>query len=111
MAGSGATFFLKQNDLLPPLAATVVDQDGNAVDISAASGVTFRFRRQGGVSTEAAATITDAANGKVQYDWVAGDTANSGLYEGEFIVTFPGPEPQTFPSRVFILFEVVKNLT
>lgn len=47
------------------------------------------------------ATIIDAANGKVRYQWTSGDTDKAGIWKGEFIATFSDGD-LTFPNDGFI---------
>lgn len=95
---------MKQNDRLPVLQATLNGHDGNPLDLTTASGVVFRMRSRvtGVVKVNAAAAVTDAANGVVQYSWAAGDTDTPGVYDGEFRVTIGGLV-ETVPSSGFVL--------
>ena len=104
-------FFLKQGDLLPSIQAQLLDTSGVPVDLTGVLGVNFCFRRRNNTNvTTAAATIVDATNGVVQYDWVAGDTDTVGEYEAEWVVTFASGKEQTFPSEGFNEFEVTEDL-
>ena len=108
-----ADFTIKQGDLEPAISAVLKDHDGDVVNLSAASGVTFQWRPvDGGALVSAAGTIASAANGRVQYDWASGDTDTVGTYKAEFVVDWGGSPTryQTFPSSGFLYFRVEEDL-
>jgi hypothetical protein len=93
------TFFLKKGDRLPDLTATLQTVDGEPVNLGTAT-VLFRMRlasATSGYKVSAAATVLDAAEGRVSYSWQAADTDTAGIYYGEFVCTFPGGV-QTVPN-------------
>lgn len=106
-----SSFQIKVGDLEPALAVTVTDQNGVAVVLSGTATAQFRWERVDDATTEqtAAAVITDAPNGLVEYQWAVGETDTAGEYQGEFIITDAG-RAQTFPSRNFIKFTINDNL-
>ena len=96
---------LKRNDTYPPVIATLQDEQGTIP----LTGATVRFKMapapDSGLTVSPISrtcTITDAANGKVQFSWQVGDTATAGVYRGEFEVTFPNGAVETFPSNDYI---------
>lgn len=96
-----ATVNMRVGDRLPVLEVRLTDQAGTAVDLSGATSVVFslRDRRTQAVKiSRAAATIVDAATGRVRYSWTAADVDTPGSYVGEFEVTFASGT-QTFPTR------------
>lgn len=103
-------FVIKRDDLSPKLEATLKDISGAVVDLTTATGVTFRLAKPDGAKVSGAATVEDAAGGVVSYQWASGDTDIIGSYQGEFVVTFPTSLPQTFPSKNYINIEVKENL-
>ena len=81
--------------------------DPTALDLT---GCTVRFLFQGpGAQTAAAATVVDAPNGRVQYRFLAADTAVPGDYTGEWQVTDAGGNVTTYPPEGFE-FQIVPAL-
>lgn len=107
-------FVLKQGDTSPSLAITLMDAAGNPVDLTGAS-VRFHMKPIDSptVKIDATATVTDAANGKVRYDWQTGDSDTLGFFQGEFEVTFSDGTVGSFPSdssASFIIIQVSKDI-
>lgn len=94
-------FWIKKGDLRPNIEATLEDDSGNAVDLSNASSVDFHMRRFDADSTkvDSSATITDASNGKVEYEWTSGDTDTAGDFLAEFEVTWSDSDKETYPNH------------
>ena len=94
-----AQFYIKAGDTSPNLDVRLIDPNGNAVSLTG-STVTFTMKDQFGTTTinAAATTFIDAANGKVRYTWVTGNTSTTGDYTGFFKVTFSGGQIETFPN-------------
>jgi hypothetical protein len=87
---------IKQGDTFPNASA-----DLNA-DVSAAT-VRFRMMHLDGTAfLDEAATIDDATNGLVHYEWQAGNTDVPGAYRCEFVVTFAGGDIQRFPQGSYL---------
>jgi len=57
-----------------------------------------------------AATISDAVNGVVYYNWSTGDTDTIGSFEAEFEVTYVGGEIESFPNNRFIEVEITDDI-
>ena len=92
-------FTIKQNDTSPSVEARLKQADGTVVDLTNAS-VNFHMKSLDGVvKVSAAAAISDATNGVVQYDWEASDTTDVGTYYAEFQVTYPDNSVETFPNN------------
>lgn len=100
----------KRNDTGLTATTTLLGPDG-AVDLNGAT-VKFIMRRVGnGVAkVDAAATIVGAAAGEVAYDRQAADTDESGVFHGEYEVTFAGGTTQTFPSDGYIIVRIDDDL-
>jgi hypothetical protein len=106
---------VREGDLLPEIAATLTDADGNAVPLP--SGTTVRFRMYTTPASPTSsptfkvdqpAVITDAVNGRVSYAWSGTDTNTSGEYFAHWYVTFPDTRKETFPNRDSLVVEVME---
>lgn len=108
--GTTGGFTIKKGDTAPALTQTL-KQNGVAVDLTNATSVAFRWKKTDSTAVSSAtASIVDAANGIVEYDWKTGDLAAAGGYEGEFAVTWNDGDIQTFPSDSWILITVFDTL-
>lgn len=105
------TFSIKQNDTAPSLRATLLDGDGNPVNLSG-STVRFHMRLLGqtAIVVNQSATLIDAANGIAQYNWVAADTDTIGSYQAEFEVTYANGTIETFPNDGYIRVEIIDDI-
>lgn len=86
-----------QGDTRPNLLGTLTfPATGDPVDLTGAS-VAFQMRKGDDrrYTVNALATITDAANGKVRYDWGANDLSVHGEYQVQFEITFADATIQT----------------
>jgi len=54
-------------------------------------------------------TITDSTNGLIEYEWQDGDTQETGLHKGEFVVTYADGE-LTVPNDGFIPVKITEDL-
>lgn len=105
-----AAFEIKKGDRLPAIESTLTDAAGAAIDLTNATAV-FAFRlNSGGAVKTGAATVTDAAAGKVKYSWAAGDTDTVGVYAAEWRLTFTGGVEMTVPSSGFLYFTISDDL-
>jgi len=106
------SFKIKENDTTPSLRASLLNGSGDPVDLI---GTTVRFymRLMGSNSTtiDASASVISEANGIVQYDWVAGDTADVGSYQAEFEVTYSDGNIETFPNANYIGVEIIDDIS
>jgi hypothetical protein len=107
-----ADFTIKQNDTYPPILTTVSDAAG-PIDLTDAT-VEFWFRNPvTGVVRHAAATVLDQSGeskGKVQYDWVVGDTAMKGGFLFEVRVMFGGSLRMTLPIDGYFTLAVIDDI-
>lgn len=103
---SVADFTIKTHDTAPFIEQTLLDWEGNPVDIGGAD-VIFNLVTFGEVGTVVLSEIanndqvsdgSDGTRGYVSYEWQDGDTATKGAYVAEWEVTFTDGEVQTFPS-------------
>ncbi len=109
-----ADFYLKKGDTLPRLRATLRDADGEVVDLDACVvKLRMRSRPGGAVKVFAAATVIDAANGVVEYTWLAADVDTAGEYLAEWQLTFSNTVPsgvQTVPNADEISISIRETL-
>lgn len=107
-----ADFVIKRNDLRKDLERTLTI-DGSAVDLSSADSIEFHLNKQPNSSSNILnknATISDAANGVVKYEWADGDTdLEPRTYFYEFQVNWDNGDPQTFPNDGFKTLKIVEE--
>ena len=107
------SFKIRQNDRKEPLARTLQDSLGAAVDLTGAT-VKFLMRKKreatAPLKVNVAAVVVAAASGQVRYDWAAGDTDTVGTYKAEFEVTFADGRKQSFPNSGYLLVLVTQEL-
>jgi hypothetical protein len=97
-------------DLAPSVQATLQNSDGSAVTLTGCT-VMFRLSQGGQLLFSKAATIVDATNGIVEYNWQAGDTNVVGQCKADFLVTFPGGATQTFPTEEDFIITFLQPVT
>ena len=108
---SNYSFNIKQNDTSPTLSVVLADSDGTAIDLTGAS-VQFKMRavNSSTLKVNASASITNASNGAVSYTFSSSNTDTSGLFQGEFQVTFSGGAIETFPNAEYISINILDDL-
>lgn len=84
------TYSIYQGATRPKLTAQIVDASGNAVALTGATVKINVGYLAGGdrIVTLGAVTITDAANGLVEFAFSAAQTAISNAYRGQFWITW-----------------------
>jgi hypothetical protein len=104
-------FYIKQGDLLPALAGTFVDETtGAPQSLMGVTTLTFHMRNGAGeVVVSAAANVVDAAAGTFRYDWMSGDTAVAGVFEGEIEAIFTD-RPLTGPNTRNFLITIMPEI-
>lgn len=92
---------IKQGDRRPAAPATI-KRGTTVVDLSTATSVTFKMTNfyEMQKKVDAAADVTDAVNGEVEYRWADGDTDTPGKYYAEWEVLWSDGTPETFPTAV-----------
>ena len=107
------TFQLKVGDTRPELAITITDEaTGSAFNLTGATA-TFTMKPEKGGTVKvnaAAATIYDAANGKVKYTWQTADVDTAGRFIAEFEITLSGGGIVTFPQDGYIEVNIIEAL-
>jgi hypothetical protein len=105
-----ADFIIKQGDLEPELAVTLIGADGAPADITTATSVRLRFATTAGVELWVRDVgIVDAPTGRVAYLWQARDTEQPGAFYAEIVVDWVG-RPQTYPPSGYLLIIVEPRL-
>jgi hypothetical protein len=103
-----ATYY--QGDRKPYLRVDL-ERGGAVLDLTAASGVTFKMYRKGEENVtpliSAAGVIVDADTGTVEYQWAALDLDLYGRFSGVFVIDWAGedegvPDTGYIPIRVFV---------
>lgn len=102
-------FTIKRGNTSPAIRRTLSDSSG-PVTLTGAT-VTFKMADSEGVLVvESEADVTDAENGEVTYDWVSEDTAEAGVFFGEFQVVYADQTEETFPNEGYIKITITKDL-
>lgn len=103
----------KQNDRLPSLTVTATQADGTAYDLTGATGAVFHLRNSetGAVKLSSmTATVVNAAQGILRYDWGTNDLDTAGLFDAEFEVTMNTGRKITVPTQGYISVRVVDDI-
>lgn len=103
------TFFIKKGDRREAIRRTLKGSNSLAVNLTGAT-VKFFMSKDGTIKVNAAAVLVDAANGVVEYQWIATDTDTPGIYRSEFEATFGDGTKQTFPNADYIAVHVLEDL-
>ncbi len=113
-----ADFYIAQGDTGPSIVATLVDEDGDVIDLTGLVDTDVKFHMiDPSSSTEKVdnnsdtSVLTPKTDGKVQYDWQAGDTDTPGLFDGEFQVNFPGGQIITFPNYRYFTIQIREEVS
>lgn len=93
---------IKRGDLLPTLQVTLTD-NGAPLDLTPAT-IRVHAHRLGVLVFDRA--VTGTADGEVEVAWEAGDTDLSGKMHLNFLVTWPGGKPQSYPKEGRIVVRV-----
>lgn len=102
-----------QGDVLPVASDTLTYSDNTAVNLAGAT-VSFIMRS---LTAEKQQTLTgetkvvSAAKGEVSFTPSAIDTGVPGNYMANWLVTFSGGKPMTFPTTGYLWVQIQENLT
>jgi hypothetical protein len=109
LEGKMSDWSIKEGCTRPAL-DRVLKHNGRPLDLSEASGVTFRWKLKGGAVREKAAEIVDGSQGRVRVRFDAEDTSPPGTYACEFLVVFDDDSEQVGPSSGWFEIDVEKRL-
>jgi len=94
-----------QGDTAPDITAVIHEEDDptQVIDLTDCT-VRYQMRRSDDkrYQVNAAATVLDAANGRVSYSWGANDLAVPGTYVVQWEVTYQGGRVQTTSPEVTV---------
>lgn len=85
---------LKKGDTVPIRELELQEENTNGdkvpIDLTGSSIEFFVFdeNNEEMIIDGSSVSITDAANGLIQYEWKDSDTKKTGTYKGEFVVTY-----------------------
>ena len=103
-------FEIKRNDRRPYWRTTLTE-NGNAVNVTTATAVTFTMRTGTTIKiNKEAMVLVDAAEGIVEYRWSAGSTDTAGSYNAEVEVDWGAGITQTFPSKGYNVITIYEDL-
>jgi hypothetical protein len=105
MAEDDDILIISKNDRKPSLVHTLKAGDAT-LDLNAVTNVFFRLTNMatGVVAlSDETATISDATNGEVTYDWTTGDTSVPGLYAADWKLVYDTGEPYHIKYPFWIL--------
>ena len=97
------THYLKANDTLPSLTATLQDSAGTALNLSTVSGITFTMKNLADntlkINSATASIQSPASKGQVSYTFTSSDTDTAGTYLAEFELTYDNGSIFTVPTQ------------
>lgn len=109
-------FFIKRNDTLPTLEATLVDRAclGERVpfNLTGVTACTFSMANDAGDMKimAKAAQIISYTGGTIGYNWSPEDTNESGMFYGEFQLFFSDGNRMSVPPIGAIAIEIGKDI-
>lgn len=108
----GVDFNLKKGDTSPAIDHKITKGDTEEpVDLRNASTVSFQMATLNGETiVDSVASIKDAENGDVQYEWADGDTDSSGFYLAEWEVEFDDGKTLSAPNRGDIIVYIRNSI-
>lgn len=99
---------IKRGDTKPNLVIDIDNDQGNPVDLTAATAVHVVCR--GAAEFTNTAPSVDRPNGQVTHLWQTSQTDTAGRILAEVVVTWPDGATQTFPANSFVAVDVVESL-
>lgn len=83
-------FSMRQNDRLPVIRFHLVQADDQPFDLTPFVSAAFKLAPEGSTTLKVDGVVTlltPLADGRLEYQWQAGDTDTEGLFIGELILT------------------------
>lgn len=109
-----ADITMKQNDTRPALYRSLgqtVNDVASYIPLTAASRVTMYFRNAAKTYVMVAScVIASAAGGVARHDWVAAESATTGIYEAEFEILWNDATIETVPNDGYFSIEFVDDI-
>lgn len=112
----GNPFIIKRNDTLPALEVTIVDRgrlgEKQGYNLSGVTEITFTMVSNCGdykIFAQSAETVC-FSGGSIRYNWVEGDTNESGRFLGEFQLIFSDGKRLSVPQNGQIEIEIGKDV-
>lgn len=108
-------FHIKQHDTRPIMRATLTFPEDPEKTLSKATKVQLVMRSKGATDPAAPkvksdASIADAPNNIVEYEWEAADTDTSGEFNAEFEVTWEDGGVESVPRSDYFIVHVHDDL-
>jgi len=106
-----STFYIKEDDTVPILQATLKNPDGSNVDLNG-SEVDIRVTEARGGSNivNDSVLVYNPSDGAIRYDFSNTDTSNCGRYRVEFEVTYGGGSVETYPNKGYHTLMIGRNM-
>lgn len=105
---------MKQNDTRPAMFRSLsqtIDGASSVLSLAAASRVDLYFRPQNSAYVIAGTcAIASAVGGVVRHDWIAGETATTGVFNAEFQITWNDGGIETVPNDGYFSVEFVDDI-
>lgn len=103
--GDVHSFVIVQDSREPSLQLTLVDEDGNAIDLTSGTGTFTMVSRRDAtrkISEQSMALGATPLDGEIDYDFASGETDTPGKYFGEIEITPQGENAQ----KIFEMVEI-----
>lgn len=105
---------VKRHDTWPPVKATLQQQNPvtgaiEALNLTGALKVTIILKGPSSL-VQGTCVITAATEGKLEYTWAVGDTAETGEYEVEFEIEWSATHIESVPNSGYQIVEIQPDL-
>lgn len=106
---------MKKGDTLPIRELELQEENSSGdrvpIDLTGGSVSFYVYDNQTGqlLIDGSSVTVTDASNGLIEYEWKDGDTQETGVHKGEFVIEYADGE-LTVPNDGFIPVKITEDL-